>query len=410
MTLPDWRVVLAQAINILGLLLSILAIFFIMQGVFSGRLPMNALLMVKFALFLVMTLIISVSMLHREGQWISAVTIVLVLSSTQILLRDAVLYPAGIQRYPQPYVMFAGDPSTDIYNDLGYVGSLPEMPKPADEYRILMLGGSTVHNGHTTSSIAAYLQEQLRIDHDTVRVYNWGVVSGNASQELVAITNRAMQYAPDMIIMYNGGNDVLSPLSRDPRLGYPFNFAIYEASINMLQNPHPVNVAILTLLQVRLTDALLGDDIATYLLNAEALRAQVDYGSDTWEANVRANYVAATQTACQMGQGLGYQFVAVLQPLIYEKRALSEQEITIVEQAPFDTYRPYVERQYDSLQDDFVTLSQDSDDRCLWLDLSTIYDEDYGITHTFSDLIHVSRDGRAYTAMQIAERITTRIP
>ena len=50
---------------------------------------------------------------------------------------------------PRPYVMATGRPGSpiegDTHNELGYRGALPVMPKPKNEFRIIVLGGSTVH-------------------------------------------------------------------------------------------------------------------------------------------------------------------------------------------------------------------------------------------------------------------------
>ena len=45
--------------------------------------------------------------------------------------------------------------------------------------------------------------------------------------ELARLVFEVVNYAPDMVVVYNGGNDINLPLGWDPRPGYPFNFLLY---------------------------------------------------------------------------------------------------------------------------------------------------------------------------------------
>ncbi len=46
--------------------------------------------------------------------------------------------------------------------------------------------------------------------------------------ELARLVFEALAYQPDLIVSYSGANDIILPLSADPRPGYPFNFMIRE--------------------------------------------------------------------------------------------------------------------------------------------------------------------------------------
>lgn len=67
----------------------------------------------------------------------------------------------------RPYVMAVADPSIEGVNSLGYEGLLPPMPKPPDEFRMLIFGGSTVFGNHPENevnfgiSLVAHIQNQL---------------------------------------------------------------------------------------------------------------------------------------------------------------------------------------------------------------------------------------------------------
>ena len=56
-------------------------------------------------------------------------------------------FPVQHYRKPRPYVMFSGEPNTHELNEIGYRGVAPTPSKDASEFRIFMLGGSTVVGG-----------------------------------------------------------------------------------------------------------------------------------------------------------------------------------------------------------------------------------------------------------------------
>ena len=70
------------------------------------------------------------------------------------------VYQVDRTRTPQPYTMFGAKPSASVstndspliehYNRLGYRGPAPTPVKPSGEYRIFILGGSTVFMGSRT--------------------------------------------------------------------------------------------------------------------------------------------------------------------------------------------------------------------------------------------------------------------
>ena len=160
------------------------------------------------------------------------------LAAGQIALqpRRVADYPASATRDPAPYVMCTGLAGDEGHNDLGYRGRAPLMPK-ADEFRVLMIGGSAVYGkGPLSLTLPAQLQRLARHGGSRqVSVYNWGVVSQVSGQELATLAHRAGRFAPDLIVVYDGGNDFYSSFTGDPRPGYPFNFVPHPARGGHLQ-------------------------------------------------------------------------------------------------------------------------------------------------------------------------------
>ena len=122
-------------------------------------------------------------------------------------------------RYANPYTMFSR-----------FAYGSQESAKTRGEFRIFMLGGSTVEYGNPP--LPVYVEQELkRRGFENVRVFNYGVISQNSGQELAHLVFHVLDSEPDMVVFYDGGNDIMDPLLYDPRPGYPFNFLAYENNV-----------------------------------------------------------------------------------------------------------------------------------------------------------------------------------
>lgn len=234
-------------------------------------------------------------------------------------------FPVQYYRSPKPYSMFGGKPDTQGLNRLGYKGKEPVTPKMEGEFRVFMLGGSTVLQGNP--SIPILLE---KIFHDNgyhqLQVYNFGVVSSVSSQEVVRILLEISDLDPDLVIMYNGGNDISNPWKWDPRPGYPFNFIVYE------NNP---------LLESDLKEypsiALFayGSNICRYAFRRsfvksfvplEEERKKAKWKSNAWREKIANIYAGNIAKANKISDAFSAGFIAYFQPLIYFKPNLSKEE------------------------------------------------------------------------------------
>lgn len=99
-------------------------------------------------------------------------------------------------------------------NNRGFRGDFLASPKPSDEYRIFILGGSTAECFYLddADSVNAVLQDRLnKNEHkgkSVVKVYNAGK-SGDLSDDHIAmIVHRIVHLEPDLIIVFAGINDM----------------------------------------------------------------------------------------------------------------------------------------------------------------------------------------------------------
>jgi len=254
-------------------------------------------------------------------------------------------------RYPTPYVVFAGKPNTDItiqtinalkqrseeplkgykenLNELGYRGDLPTLTK-GNEFRIFLLGGSTAYHGFPyEKTISQKLESKLKEKGlSNAKVYNFGVASANSGQELSLLIHKLVDYNPDMVISYDGGND-LQPYLYDPRPNYPYDFAVREKSIlqfKELENLKPSQLLLIFFKKSRVISHFFSQKIDDSILYTPELRREVGYGSPQWKQQIVVDYTQNIMKMQQLSYSFGFEHIALLQPIVIYKEPLVGEE------------------------------------------------------------------------------------
>ena len=98
-------------------------------------------------------------------------------------------------------------------NSLGFRGGEFSVEKPNSVYRIFMLGGSTMFGYGATSdetTIPGYVQEFFQNNYEgiDIQVINAGIQGADSFAELNLIETKLLNYSPNMIIIYDGWNDL----------------------------------------------------------------------------------------------------------------------------------------------------------------------------------------------------------
>lgn len=100
-------------------------------------------------------------------------------------------------------------------NSEGFRGSEFSAIKEQNDFRIIMLGGSTMFGTGATSddtTIPGYLQsffDESQLDNK-IEVINAGIQGADSNTELKLIENKLLQFSPDLVIIYDGWNDLRS--------------------------------------------------------------------------------------------------------------------------------------------------------------------------------------------------------
>lgn len=299
-------------------------------------------------------------------------------------------------RYATPYTMFS---------NFNY--GTKEKLKAQGELRIFMLGGSTVAYGKPP--LPEYVEQELKKRGvKNARVFNYGVISQNSSQELAHLVFHIVDSEPDMVVIYDGGNDIMDPLLYDPRPGFPFNFLAYENNVlfkEVGEYPWPSLLAY-------------GSEMLRHLFrpyffekfgNFSALRVEANYGTNAWSEKVANIYAGNLAKAARICSAYHVEYVAFLQPIIFYKRnAASDVEKNILVGWPkkeAEIAFPYThdvrERILHNIEEEQKRFPFE------FYDLSGIFAESREAV--FTDYIHVTDASNRKMAAAICDRIMVTI-
>ena len=97
-------------------------------------------------------------------------------------------------------------------NNLGFRGPTLVRPKPKEEYRIVMIGGSTTECMVVDDGVAPHriLEEALagKLPGRTIRVYNAGKAGDKSYDHIALLAHRVVHLQPDLITVLVGANDL----------------------------------------------------------------------------------------------------------------------------------------------------------------------------------------------------------
>ena len=103
------------------------------------------------------------------------------------------------------------DLNTFSTNSFGFRGSEVDIEKGENEYRIIMVGGSTTFGMGSTSNdttIPAFLEKKLNDNLDLdITIINAGIMAATSREEIFYIENDLIKFNPDLIIVLDGYND-----------------------------------------------------------------------------------------------------------------------------------------------------------------------------------------------------------
>jgi len=311
-------------------------------------------------------------------------------------------FPVRVVRHPKPYTMFGGLQggrlSEDIVlNERGYRGNPASVPKAPGEFRVFVLGGSTVFLGEPPISDLAE-EEFRRNGSENVKLYNYGVVSAVSGMELSRIVFEIADLEPDLIIMYNGANDILAPNRYDPRPGYPFNFIVYENNPLLESDVKLYPSFNLLLYGSNLARSLFPHYFVRRFVPMKEEREKAGWGTDEWRSEIACTYINNLVKAKKISKAYGAGFMAFFQPMVYYKNSLSAEEKGYHHHLEWNDHCISVR---DKILKHVPLI--DKETAPLLVDLSDIH---HGTETTmFTDMAHTKQESKALVAKAIYQHI-----
>lgn len=112
-------------------------------------------------------------------------------------------------------------------NSFGFRGEEISLDKPSEEYRIIVVGGSTAFGLGSTNdktTIPSFLEDKLRTLKNNVKinVINAGIIAATSADEVYYIKTELIDFEPDLFIIFDGYNDSFNVKIKDHELGDTF--------------------------------------------------------------------------------------------------------------------------------------------------------------------------------------------
>ncbi len=207
-------------------------------------------------------------------------------------------------------------------NEYGFRGFEITKEKPDNTYRIFVVGGSTTFGTGSISdetSIPGFLQKKfdtIDLPFD-VQVVNAGFPGGTSSKEVWLIKNRILEFEPDLLIIYDGYNDIHTKLKEIPNFTSDDDFDILIMKSQKFFDENFLRI----LSSYKTLDKI--TDIVTASENKKKLKSVND--------NIQIKKISAWterwKEICQVGKGKGYEVIVTIQPILGSSdRELSNQE------------------------------------------------------------------------------------
>ena len=195
--------------------------------------------------------------------------------------------------------------------------------KPSGQWRVAILGSSAIQLGTTYhDSLPGALRTVLRehYPYRNIEVINAGIQSAVSRQTIAHLLFTVVDYTPDLVILYDGFNDLMLPLNYESRPNFPYNFQAMEAAWTQYRTNYQAPVWELLLRRSRLAQILLSrfnEDTNSQPglhIGPNARSPEEIIGNPEWVRNHVMAYLSNWERLIQLSQVYGYRPVCVLQP------------------------------------------------------------------------------------------------
>ena len=265
-------------------------------------------------------------------------------------------------------------------NNLGFRG---EELQNNENYKIFVVGGSTIFGtGVYDDETIPYILDNKFLKNDKIEVINAGIPSINSNEELFHIKNTIFQLNPDLIIIYDGNNEI----SFDNTVFKINDSDEKEIGFSDFQEFFRTPVIVYRYIMIPISNSVETSDIVLEDLDSFN-KEKSDEISEKWVSNM--------QEFCNFTKTNKIESIVILQPsLIHGEKKLSEFEKTI-ELEDYELYK----KTFSKMQKNISKFNECT----LSVDFSNIFrDVSDGI---YFDHVHLNKIGNEIVAEKIYDLI-----
>lgn len=288
----------------------------------------------------------------------------------------------------------------------------PEGAEQDSRPKIVFLGGSAAFGvGADTDddTITAILQESFK----SHRFLNAGVVGFQSGQELTYLITDLIDYQPEVVVAYNGWNDVYDVAylpERDPnKLGFNSTFFGFENQLVVnYQSQVSFSDSLSQLVRTSLKKSLVLQRLFPSLRTRQSrVIAQTfnNLSSDRQKAlldSIVKTYVNNVRKMAVVSHARGAKFLVVLQPELGQRPnpTLKERERLNAATIHYQEFMPRLYREF--LNETKPLLTREGID---WIDVNESTMFQTTPETIFADMIHTNRRGNELAAQSIAAKL-----
>lgn len=310
-----------------------------------------------------------------------------------------------------PFLGWIGEPNTSLStiktNELGFRDK-PLLPRQDNEYRILILGGSTAWGLGASSNektVAGVLESQLnsRSGNHTYRVMNGAYPGWQSRQELTALMEYYDEFDPDLVIAITGWNDVYVLTSgEDPDLQMRKESGMLAKAVTESLQPMSTTYA-LRKLAGSLGIWRLVVHFREKMHLASPPSVKVSYNADN-ARRIIPGMVDRYLTMANFAKRHGAKLIIAVQPDIYTtEKSLTQEEVSVRDR--YTNKFVNIEEAYPNYRADFLheLRTQIADDEAEVMDLRGVFDS--VSDPVFLDHCHFNDSGYKQIASLLHNRI-----
>ena len=277
-------------------------------------------------------------------------------------------------------------------NNEGLRGTEINIPKAVDDYRIIIIGGSTIFGAgmaYDYQTIPSELNEKFKKKYNNVEVLNAGISSITSFEEVYHFKEKLIQLEPDLVIIYDGVNNIHYKKTSEPEI---LNTDAEKLQIKDFQKylRTPVVLYRYVLLPIIHSEQFNSLNVEK---SDENQKLQSHYGSEV-SNSIGSLWYKHMNEFCQISNEKQIESVVIIQPTLYH----GDKPLTKFEESIYEDSE-YFKKTFDIL----IQKSKNLNNCSMVMDFSNSFENvSEGV---YFDKSHLNNLGNKIIAEKIYEKI-----